>query len=53
MERGHVAYENNEKDYKPMIDIIKEKARDRLDSALHLAARLLNPFYNYVEDEIS
>lgn len=38
---------NNEKAYDPIVKIIDNKMKDRLDTSLHLTAYLLNPFYAY------
>ncbi|KAB2608821.1 hypothetical protein D8674_011989 [Pyrus ussuriensis x Pyrus communis] len=38
------ALKNNEAHYRPIIQIIDEKAHDQLDGPLHLAAYFLNPF---------
>ncbi|WOH02039.1 hypothetical protein DCAR_0521427 [Daucus carota subsp. sativus] len=37
--------------YEPIIQIIDSRAKDRLDSPLHLAGYLLNPYYYYRDDE--
>ncbi|XP_024161380.1 uncharacterized protein LOC112168490 [Rosa chinensis] len=37
---------------RPIIEIIDEKSRGRLDSPLHLAAYLLNPYYFYKDENI-
>ncbi|CAH1432877.1 unnamed protein product [Lactuca virosa] len=42
----------NEKAYKPIIDIINNKMKGRLDSKLHLTAYLLNPYYHYNDSQI-
>lgn len=34
-----------EKNYKPILDIIESKSKERLDSYLHLAGYMLNPYY--------
>lgn len=47
-----VALKNIESNYKPILDIIDSKAKGRLDSPLHLAAYLLNPYYFYKDDTI-
>ena len=39
------ALNNLEKNYQPIIEIIEARVKDRLDSPLHLAAYLLNPYY--------
>ncbi|XP_019178097.1 PREDICTED: uncharacterized protein LOC109173320 [Ipomoea nil] len=36
-----------EKNYEPIIRIIEEKMKNRLDTPLHLMAFLLNPYYHY------
>ncbi|XP_031101996.1 uncharacterized protein LOC116005903 [Ipomoea triloba] len=36
-----------EKNYEPIIRIIEEKIKNRLDTPLHLMAFLLNPYYHY------
>ncbi|KAK3218771.1 hypothetical protein Dsin_012741 [Dipteronia sinensis] len=36
---------NVESNYRPIFDIIDEKSKGRLDSPLHLAAYVLNPYY--------
>jgi hypothetical protein len=38
--------------YNNVIEIIDNKMKDRLDSPLHLAAYLLNPYYSYNDDSI-
>jgi hypothetical protein len=38
--------------YNNIIEIIDNKMKDRLDSPLHLAAYLLNPYYSYNDDSI-
>ena len=38
--------------YKDVIDVVEKKMKDRLDSPLHLAAYLLNPYYSYVDSNI-
>ncbi|GFS30772.1 hypothetical protein Acr_00g0013980 [Actinidia rufa] len=47
-----VAYKNVEANYRPILDIIDAKAQDRLDSPLHLAAYLLNPYYFFKDQSI-
>ncbi|KAL7592759.1 hypothetical protein Lser_V15G33003 [Lactuca serriola] len=42
----------NEKAYKPIIDIINNKMKVRLDSKLHLTAYLLNRYYHYNDSKI-
>lgn len=44
------AFKNVEINYRPILDIIDVKGRDRLDSPLYLAAYLLNP-YNFFKDQ--
>lgn len=39
------ALNDNENAYKPVLDIIKEKSSNRLDTSLHKVAYILNPFY--------
>jgi hypothetical protein len=39
--------------YKEIMDIIDKKKKDRLDSPLHRAAYLLNPYYSYNDDSVS
>ncbi|KAG5529041.1 hypothetical protein RHGRI_029642 [Rhododendron griersonianum] len=39
------AYKQVETNYRPILDVIDGKAKGRLDSALHLTAYILNPFY--------
>ncbi|XP_018469619.1 uncharacterized protein LOC108841336 isoform X2 [Raphanus sativus] len=46
------ATNNLEKYYHPIFEIIDEKIRGRLDSPLHLAAYLLNPFYLYNKPDV-
>ncbi|KAK2651789.1 hypothetical protein Ddye_011645 [Dipteronia dyeriana] len=36
---------NGKSNYRPILDIIDEKSKGRLDSPLHLAAYVLNPYY--------
>ncbi|CAH1427638.1 unnamed protein product [Lactuca virosa] len=43
---------NQEKAYKPIIDIITNKMKGKLDSKLHLAAYLLNPYYHYKDSQL-
>lgn len=38
--------------YNNVIEIIDNKMKDKLDSPLHLAAYLLNPYYSYNDDSI-
>lgn len=42
-----VVYERKESEYKPIIEAMERKMKNRLDSPLHLAAYLLNPYYFY------
>ena len=42
-----VAYNGVESNYKPVFDIIDSKAKDRLDSPLHMVGYLLNPYFLY------
>ncbi|XP_010461197.1 PREDICTED: uncharacterized protein LOC104741953 [Camelina sativa] len=46
------ATNNLEKYYQPIIEIIDEKIKGRLDTPLHLTAYLLNPFYFYNEPTV-
>lgn len=46
------ATNNLEKYYQPIFEIIDEKIKGRLDSPLHLAAYVLNPFYFYNEPTV-
>ncbi|XP_061994995.1 uncharacterized protein LOC133712901 [Rosa rugosa] len=46
------AFKNQEVNYCPILEIIDDKARDRLDSPLHLVAYLLNPYYTYKDQSI-
>ena len=46
------ALKNNEAHYRPIIQIIDEKAHDRLDGPLHLAAYFLNPYYFFKDQNI-
>ncbi|KAF7141889.1 hypothetical protein RHSIM_Rhsim06G0134600 [Rhododendron simsii] len=39
------AYKQVETNYRPILDVIDGKAKGRLESALHLTAYFLNPFY--------
>ena len=41
------AFKNQELHFRPILDIIDMKRRDRLDGPLHLAGYLLNPYYSY------
>ncbi|XP_070667962.1 uncharacterized protein [Malus domestica] len=43
---------NNEANYRQILQIIDEKARDRLDGPLHLAAYFLNPYYFFKDQSI-
>ena len=45
-------FKNNEANYQPILQIIDEKARERLDSPLHLAGYLLNPYYFFKDQSI-
>ena len=38
--------------YRPILEIIEKKAKDRLDSPLHLAAYYFNPYYYYKDNTI-
>ncbi|PRQ22552.1 putative transcription factor/ chromatin remodeling BED-type(Zn) family [Rosa chinensis] len=42
-----MAFKDQETHYRPILDIVDGKARGRLDSPLHLAGYLLNPYYTY------
>ncbi|KAM2798942.1 hypothetical protein COP1_003841 [Malus domestica] len=46
------ALQNNETHYRPIIQIIDEKAHDRLDGPLHLVAYFLNPYYFFKDPSI-
>ncbi|KAF7113036.1 hypothetical protein RHSIM_RhsimUnG0167600 [Rhododendron simsii] len=46
------AYKQVETNYWPILDVIDGKAKGRLDSALHLTAYFLNPFYFYKDHTI-
>ncbi|CAM8936807.1 unnamed protein product [Rhodiola kirilowii] len=48
-----MVYKNQEMHYKPILEIIDKKAHERLDSPLHLAGYILNPYYSYVDPSIS
>lgn len=41
------AFKNQELHFRPILDIIDMKRRDRLDGPLHLAGYILNPYYTY------
>lgn len=41
------AYNDLERNYKPIFDIIDEKMKGRLDYPLHLSTYILNPYYYY------
>ena len=41
------AFKNQELHFRPILDIIDGKRRDRLAGPLHLSAYLLNPYYTY------
>ncbi|XP_052193854.1 uncharacterized protein LOC127802188, partial [Diospyros lotus] len=43
---------NLEKNYKPIMEIIEARVKDRLDSPLHFAAYLLNPYYFFKDMDI-
>ncbi|CAN6565928.1 unnamed protein product [Malus baccata var. baccata] len=45
-------FKNNEANYQPILQIIDEKAHERLDSPLHLASYLLNPYYFFKDQSI-
>ncbi|TVU06739.1 hypothetical protein EJB05_49967, partial [Eragrostis curvula] len=44
-----VVYDNKESEYKPIIEAMDKKMKNRLDGPLQLAAYLLNPFYSYAD----
>ncbi|XP_052177733.1 uncharacterized protein LOC127791758 [Diospyros lotus] len=46
------ALNNIEKNYQPIIEIIEARVKDRLDSPLHFAAYLLNPYYFFKDMSI-
>lgn len=46
------AFKNNETNYRPIHAIIDAKAKDRLDSPLHLTTYLLNPYYFFKDPNI-
>lgn len=46
------ATNNLERYYQPIFEIIDAKIKGRLDSPLHLAAYLLNPYYFYNKPEV-
>ena len=48
-----VALKNSENTYRPILDIVDSKAKDRLDTPLHMTAYLLNPFYCYKDPQIA
>ncbi|XP_066351611.1 uncharacterized protein [Miscanthus floridulus] len=41
------AFGNVEKNYRDVMAIVDKKMKDRLDSPLHVAAYMLNPYYSY------
>jgi hypothetical protein len=41
-----------EKNYKEVITIVDKKMKNRLDSLLHVAAYMLNPYYSYNNSNI-
>ncbi|XP_010445192.1 PREDICTED: uncharacterized protein LOC104727821 [Camelina sativa] len=43
---------NLEKNYRPVLNIIDQKGKDRLDSPLHWVAYFLNPYYFYKDSSI-
>ncbi|XP_062016188.1 uncharacterized protein LOC133732615 [Rosa rugosa] len=47
-----MAFKDQETHYRPILDIVDGKARGRLDSPLHLAGYLLNPYYTYANSSI-
>ncbi|XP_062014533.1 uncharacterized protein LOC133731089 [Rosa rugosa] len=47
-----MAFKDQEAHYCPILDIVDGKARGRLDSPLHLAGYLLNPYYTYANPSI-
>ncbi|KAJ1277659.1 hypothetical protein BS78_04G020400 [Paspalum vaginatum] len=46
------AFGNVEKCYKEVMTIVDKKMKDRLDSPLHMAAYMLNPYYSYSNSAI-
>jgi len=46
------AFKNVETNYRPILAIIDAKSEGRLDSPLHLAGYLLNPYYYYKDANI-
>jgi hypothetical protein len=46
------AFGNVEKNYKEVITIVDKKMKNRLDSPLHVAAYMLNPYYSYNNSNI-
>ena len=46
------AFGNVEKNYKDVMAIVDKKMKNRLDSPLHVAAYMLNPYYSYKEASI-
>ncbi|XP_040373461.1 uncharacterized protein LOC112199077 [Rosa chinensis] len=47
-----MAFKDQETHYRPILDIVDGKARGRLDSPLHLAGYLLNPYYTYANPSL-
>ena len=45
-------FNDQEAHYRPILDIIDALAQDRLDTLLHLATYLLNPYYAYANPSI-
>ncbi|XP_004306187.1 PREDICTED: uncharacterized protein LOC101313541 [Fragaria vesca subsp. vesca] len=45
-------FKDQEAHYRPILDIVDAKARDRLDSPLHVAAYLLNPYYTFADPSL-
>lgn len=41
------AFKNKEDKYKPILAIVDDKAKGRIDTPLHLTAYLLNPYYYF------
>ncbi|XP_020266421.1 uncharacterized protein LOC109841909 [Asparagus officinalis] len=52
MKKEIIQVKNKEKDFKPVIDIIDGKSKDRLFSPLHMASYYLNPYYFYRDDVV-
>jgi hypothetical protein len=47
-----LAVENSEKDYKLITTAMESKMNGRLDTPLHMAAYVLNPYYSYSSTSI-